>query len=84
MNNYEKFTYEGVGKAVKIKDTVPVKIYWKFKNNSGIYDLSRKEEVPYMKFPKDLYKSNNKMYYSPKDISDKIKGFIKFFKKFFD
>lgn len=37
-----------------------------------------------MKFPKDLYKSNNKMYYSPKDILDKIKGFIKFFKKFFD
>ncbi|EGT0692219.1 hypothetical protein GW965_05205 [Clostridium perfringens] len=84
MNNYEKFTYEGVGKAVKIKDTVPVKIYWKFKNNSGISDLNIKEEVTYMKFPKDLYKSNNKMYYSPKDISDKIKGFIKFFKKFFD
>ena len=42
MNNYEKFTYEGVGKAVKIKDTVPVKIYWKFKNNSGISDLNIK------------------------------------------
>ena len=52
MNNYEKFTYEGVGKAVKIKDTVPVKIYWKFKNNSGISDLNIKEEVTYMKFPK--------------------------------
>lgn len=85
MSNYEKFTYEGLGKAVKIKDTVPVKIYWKFKNNSGIHDLSKKDEVQYLKFSKEIDKSkSNKMYYSPKDISEKVRGIIKYFEKFFN
>lgn len=43
----------------------------------------KKDEVQHLKFSKEIDKSkSNKMYYSPKEISEKVRWIIKYFEKF--